>query len=132
MSPEPLPEDIRAFVSEHIRSLRGLEMLLVLQDDAARDWTAGQLSSELRAAPQWAEAELQFFAERGLLARSESDPDCYRYAPTRLELANAVTALSALYPARRFSIIEVIFSAPSESVRRFSDAFRLRKEKPDG
>lgn len=132
MSADPLPDNVRALLTEHIRSLRGLELLLLLHADPTRQWSAQELSDELRASALWAEQELVFLARRGFLSGPEPGSGKFQFAPRPSELASAVDMLSTLYPARRFTIIQTIYSAPSESIRRFADAFRLRKENPDG
>ena len=132
MGVEPLADELRAFIAGHIRSVRALELLLLMQAGSAREWTAQALSDELRATHAWAAEELQFLASRGLLVQVDPVAFGYRFSPNRPELGSAVAALATLYPVRPDAIFQAIYAAPRESIRNFADAFRLRKEKPDG
>jgi hypothetical protein len=132
LTTEPISNEVRAFVADNVRSLIALELLLIMQADPGREWSAAELTRELRAAAEWTAGELQFLSQRGLLAPVEGDPARYRYAPRRPELSAAVSQLASLYPQYRFSIMQIIVAAPSKSIQSFADAFKLRKEGADG
>lgn len=130
--PEPIPENVGKFIAQHVRSLRALELLLLMQADSRKVWTADQLSQELRATVPWAEAELRFFEAVALIVRPDPAVAGYCYAPVRKEQADTIAELQAVYRVRPFAITEAIFSSPRDSIQQFADSFRLRKEKPDG
>ena len=132
MGRDAIPEDVRSFIAEHVRSVIALELFLLLHADPSREWTAAELARELRAEPAWAERELQSLVARGLVAPSDVDPSRFRYAPRRAELDVAAGKLAAAYPEWRYSIIQILYSAPSEPIQSFADAFKLRKEPTDG
>ena len=50
----------------------------------------------------------------------------YRYAPSR-EDERAIDGLAESYAKYRVAVIGLIFSKPSEHVREFPEAFRLRR-----
>lgn len=132
MTPDPIPQEVRNFISEQMRSISGIRLLLLLQVDPVRDWSAHELAHELRAASEWAERELQLLAAQGLVAVSDSDTSRFRYAPRTETLSDLVSKLAAIYPERQHSIIQILFSVPTDSIQSFADAFRLRKENQDG
>ena len=132
MSADPISEEIRAFIGENVRSLRALELLLLVQANRQREWDPQELSNELRATPEWADLELRFLESRGLMIRPDPAAPKFRYSPSRSDLEAAVANLAAAYRVRPCAITQVIFAGPRESIRQFADAFRLRKEKPDG
>lgn len=132
VSNDPIPEDVQSFIAEHVRSLRGLELLLLIQADRNREWTAPELSHELRATSDWANLELRHLESRGLLIQTDPASSKFRYAPYKTELEAVVTKLADIYKVRPFAITQAIFSVPRDSIRQFADAFRLRREKPDG
>ena len=66
---------------------------------------------------------------QGLLR--EREPGCYQYAPRTPELHAVVTRVDEMYRQRRVAVITLIASKPIESVRAFSDAFRIRRKKED-
>jgi hypothetical protein len=47
-----------------------------------------------------------------------------------VQLDRTASDLARLYPERRFTIIEIIFSKPNDKIRSFADAFRIRRD-PD-
>ena len=132
MTPDPIPEEVRRFISEQMRSISGIRLLLLLHVDPQREWSAQELAHELRVASEWTERELKLLAAQGLVANSANDSSHFRYAPRNESLSNLVSGLAAIYPERQHSIIQILFSVPTDSIQSFADAFRLRKEKQDG
>ena len=65
-------------------------------------------------------------SRRGLLAQSDGR---YRYAPPTREVAQTIDALAESFAKYRVTVVGLIFSKPSERVRLFSDAFRIRRSK---
>jgi hypothetical protein len=128
---ETVPNEVKTFIAEQVRSLRALELLLLLRDSTERDWSAAELTKELRAGPDWTEWEVKALVRRGLIVQDQSDPPRYRYAVRRPDWDAALTWLQAAYPERRFTIIQLIYSAPSESLQSFAEAFKLRKDPDD-
>lgn len=112
----PMPSDhlsahARRFLAQDVTSVMQLELILVLHRDAAQSRTPEALAGELRAPVEWIVEELATLAAAGV-ARSDDGGETYR-----LEQAGAaavgVDEIAALYPARRTSIINLIFaSAP--------------------
>ena len=105
-------------------------MLLYIRDHSDQGWTAGNIAAELRATESAIELRLEDLAGRGLVART---PDArYRYAPGRSD--DVVTKLAEVYRVRRTTVIQAIFSGPSDAVRSFADAFLLgpEEEEEDG
>jgi hypothetical protein len=58
-----------------------------------------------------------------------SNGDSYRFAPATAEMEAAVDGLAESYAKYRVAVIALIFSKPSERVRTFSEAFRIRRRK---
>lgn len=107
-----------------------LELLLLLQANPSRAWTAPEVAQQLRIEPSWATGQLGELSSRGLLAPAPDAPEAYRYAPNPPELDATVVQLSKDYAERRVTVITLIFSKPVDKLRTFADAFRLRKDKP--
>jgi hypothetical protein len=64
---------------------------------------------------------------------STDDPRTFHYAPASgSPLDAAVAQLARDYAERRVTIITLIFSKPVDKLRSFADAFRLRKDNPNG
>ena len=131
MSEEGVPPFVRAFITEHIDSVMQLELLLLLEGQPQRRWTAAELAQELRVDPAWVEPQLRRMAGVGLLETAEPQGGAvvtHRFAPRTPELRDAAAGLAAAYADRRVTVISLIFSKPTDTLRTFADAFRLRKD----
>jgi hypothetical protein len=121
-----LPPRVTALVRGHLNSVEQLEVLLLLARDASRSWTADEVAAELVSTPYSVAIRLDDLEKQGLLV---GDDDTYRYEPRTDELRAGVAELGEVYPKRRVSVINLIFAPPEDSLRSFSDAFRLRRDK---
>lgn len=133
MAEGPSPE-VRRFLLEHIASVAQLEVLLLLRANPAEGWSAERLAGELRVALPWARDQLEDLRARGLLEREAGDPPTYRFRARTPELERTANALARDYILHRVTIIEIIYTKPSDSLRSFSDAFRLKRDRepPNG
>lgn len=131
MGGSKIPEDVRRFLLDEIRSVAHLEILLQLHARPSEWWSADHMAAELRMSSQAVLDRMEEMAARGLLETRTADGRSFRYGPVRPELERAVAALARLYRDWRVSIIELIFAKRVDPVREFSEAFRIRKEEPD-
>jgi hypothetical protein len=132
LSEDSIPSEVRAFIAENIDSVVQLEILLLLHAHPGNDFTAAQISTQLRIDPAWAEDQLEHLCRRALLTCAQQSPHVYRYGPTDAQLAQSVDDLIKAYADRRVSVISLIFSEPVDKIQSFADAFRIRKDKNDG
>ena len=123
---EQLPSTVREFLARYIRSVEQLEVLLLVQDQPNRSWSAGDVYSVIRSSEGSIAARLEAFAKEGFLAH-ENDGR-YRYAPQNTDLRAAVEQTAAAYKTWRIRVVEAIFTPPSDPVQSFADAFKLRKD----
>lgn len=123
---------MKAFLVEQLDSVAQLEALLLLHASPEQQFSAADLSRELRIDPAWAEPTLAGLSSRGTVTRIEGDPVLYRFGAKTPEIREAIEQLAATYATRRVSVIALIFSKPPSPLRSFSDAFRLRKDEPNG
>lgn len=129
---ESISPEVRAFIAGQIDSVVQLEMLLLLHADPQQAWSPDDLAKELRIEPHWSAAQLTTLAQRGLLGVVDAAGSTYRYGPNTAELAQTVDGLAKAYADRRVTVISLIYSKPVDTLRSFADAFRLRKDNPDG
>lgn len=125
-----LPGDVKAFLIERVHSLLTLDLLLLMRADPARSWSLSDLSRELRCGQDWLDAELPALVNQGLLL--EAEPGRFRYNKSSTAADSILAWLADSYPQWRFSIIQAIYGEPTDPVRSFADAFRLRKDRPNG
>jgi hypothetical protein len=86
------------------------------------------VAKELRIDTTAAAEQLEDLRAHGLL---QSGP-AYRYQPADAPLAALVDRVAVAYADRRVSVISLVYSQPGSAVRRFSAAFRLRRNDDDG
>jgi predicted ArsR family transcriptional regulator len=129
---EDISPEVRAFIADHLGSVVQLETLLMLHAAPERAWTADDVASSLKIDPAWAEAQLAMLRDDGLAQADAGAPKQFRYAPHNDATRAAVDALAITYAERRVTVISLIFSKPADNLKAFSDAFRLRKDKPHG
>jgi hypothetical protein len=123
----PIPESVARFLAAHVRSLEQLEILLLLAASPERVWTADSVNAVVRSSAASAAERLAELRALGLLAVDDSK--AYRYAPPNRDVSAAVEELAHFYKERRVKIVEMIYAPPSDPVRGFADAFKLKKEK---
>jgi hypothetical protein len=128
---EGVSDQVKQFISNYIASVAQLEILLLLHINPKQKWSSAEIARELRIEPAGAQVQLNALAASGLV---KQDPaDSYQFAPQSPELEAATVALAQAYLMRRVTVIGLIFSKPSDDkIRAFSDAFRLRKDPPNG
>ena len=124
---------MKAFIADQIDSVVQLEILLLLHGAAGRTFSAQDVARELRIDPGWAGPQLAELCARGALACTDGPPpSLYRYEPRSSEMRETIDLLARMYPTYRVTLTTLIFSKPPSPVRSFSDAFRLRRDRPDG
>jgi hypothetical protein len=127
---EGIPNDVARFLREDVESVRQLDALLLLAEDARRPWRSEEVSGELRCGLAWTVQQLEDLTAKGLLEHSAGvgGEPAYRYAPSDHRLQAIVATVAELYQRRKTKVIALIFGESSrDSARAFSDAFRLRR-----
>jgi hypothetical protein len=122
-----IPANVRELILQHIDSVEQLEVLLLLHDHGDRDWSAEDVSGELRTNTQSTAMRLADLTARGLVAEGATR-DVYRYSPRTHDVNAAVEGLAREYSVRRVSVITLIFAKPLDRIRSFADAFRFRRD----
>lgn len=121
MSPSGLPLEVERFVARFIRSVEMLEILLLIRRER-RAWSAELVARELRIDARSAATRLASLVGAGL-ARAEGSEFTYE---ANAAAERDVDALARAYAERRVSVITFIVSQPTDGLRSFADAFRLR------
>jgi hypothetical protein len=119
-----LSEDVLRFIRTAIRSVWALELLLLLRRDPARAWSVEALIRELRGSAGIVAGAMTELVAAGLVAAAD---DAFRYQPQSAELDALVGATAAAYAEYPVAVTQAIFTAPSDKIRLFADAFRLKK-----
>jgi hypothetical protein len=115
-----LPPDVERFLARCIDSVEQLETLLLLRRSGG-EWTAESVARELRIDAHSAARRLAELAASRLLSESGR---AYTYATGGYDVE--VDAVARAYSERRVSVITFIFSRPTDRLKSFSDAFRIK------
>lgn len=126
---DPIPENVRRFIVERIHSVDALEILLLMFAQPAQELGATEVSRRLYTSADSAASRLEELQTSKLLIKIGTEPPTYRFNPASPEAA-VMPDLEKIYRQRRVSVISLIYSKPSDPLRAFSDAFRLRKDEP--
>lgn len=127
MSDGEVTPALHKFIAQHIESVEKLEVLLLVQSAPDTLWTVAEVFRPIQSSLASVTQKLENLTSEGLLIMH---PDGrYQYRPRTEELAKRVTELQSAYRKRRIKVIELIFSANTNDLRAFADAFKLRKEK---
>jgi hypothetical protein len=111
---EGISRRVREFLLAYIDSFGLLEVLLTLAEAPRNAFTPEQVSDHLRTSPMSARDRMRLLKERALV---EGLPDgSFRFA-AGTELAAAVREVSDAYRERRVSVVPLIDSCPSGSMR---------------
>jgi len=119
-----LKSPLEAFLATHIDSVETLEILLLLARGKAL-WPTESIAETLGLEADVTAERIEALVASGLVARVGTG--C-RFSPGREETRELVAELAREYSEHRANVINVIYSANLERLRRFADAFRLRKK----
>jgi hypothetical protein len=129
---EGIPADVESFTRQFITSVGQLEVLLLLHRTAPQAWSGEAVARELRTSSASASAKLEDLKAAGLVGVADPALPTYRFHPRRADDARLVGDLARAYSTRSVTVVGLIFSRPSDSVRSFADAFKLRRKDEDG
>ena len=123
-----LPETVRCFIIDHVESVEQLEILLLLFRRPEEAWSAEGVARELRISELSAGERLEDLNRDGLVARvHDGVAEAYRYSAQDAQLDESVRGLASAYAERRVTVINLIFSKPTDKIRTFANAFRFWK-----
>jgi hypothetical protein len=119
-----VPAPVRRFIAGHIESVGQLEVLLLLRAAADKEWTTDEVARAVVTQPASAAGWLEQLAGDGLVSMAG---ERFRYSPPSGDVERAIDELAESYAKYRVAVIGLIFSKPSERVRDFPEAFRLKR-----
>lgn len=125
---EPIPDTIKQFIFASFETIDQLRMLLLLQANPERVWSAMAICSRLYLQPDVVDKGLDRLRQKGLLATSDKLVDRYCYQPASAEIEQLVRAVVELDRTRPVILIKLIYARPKDAAQRSADASTLRKE----
>src|SRR4051812_48401802 len=126
MQDPDFPEELHRLIEAAIPTVEAAELLLLLQRQPGREWTAEQLVHAIRptvmSTADVAKA-IEIFTARGLV---ETDAgSAVRYHPATPELESMVRRLAKVYDQRPVTLVRTIYTL---KIRSFADAFKIKKD----
>jgi predicted ArsR family transcriptional regulator len=121
-----LPRELRAFLHTCIETIEQVELLLMMRG-SERFRTAREIAGDLGVSIAVARREVETLAARGLLEVRVGEEIAYRYRPKSEELARYGDLLAQFYITSRQAVLGFVATESRLSIKRFSDAFRLRE-----
>jgi hypothetical protein len=119
----PLPQDLRRFIEQHLRSSIEVELLLLLSRSAETFWSASAAAAVIGADTRDTRAHLTRFMAAGLVERSKQT-EAFRFAPATPERRSAVASLSEYWSTSREEVLRAIWGSIAQ-ITAFADAFRF-------
>jgi len=121
-----LPVDVKELLTNHIDSVGHLEVLLNFFNNPEKTWTPQTLSHELRSHETSAAKHMAKLAAGGFIKNVAGDH--YIYAPESNELREKIERLHQAYKEMSVAVIGFIYEKPSDKLRGFADAFKIKKD----
>lgn len=125
MTDEPIPAEVREFILGCIDSIAQLEALLLLRKAPQQDWNVPDLARRLYIGEAEAATVLS-----GLVAceLAEADGTAFRFHVRDAQHQQLVDGLALAY-SRYLVPVTALVHDKSQSIRKFADAFKFRKDK---
>jgi hypothetical protein len=123
-----IPEAVRRFLSANIDSIAQLEALLLLWRHPDQKLTAEAIAERLYISPVDAEALLNKLASRALIVADDSGPLVFQLNRKNEQLVHDVDRVAQAYAKYLIPITNFIHHKPSQGLRDFADAFKLKRD----
>ncbi len=120
-----LPLDIKDLLTTSIDSVGQLEVLLTFFNQPNREWTPSAMSLEIRSHETIIRQQMEKLAASGFLKADSQER--YTYAPTA-ELIPRVENLNKVYREMSVAVIAFIYEKPTDKLKGFADAFKIKKD----
>lgn len=120
-----LPSRVSRFIAEHIPSVERLEILLLLFEHRSGWWSIDDIEEQIRSTRDSVQQNVSALVAGRLAVARPGRPEAYQFAGTSVDVDATVAELEASYRTRRVSVIQQIYSERQDSIRSFSDAFKL-------
>lgn len=121
-----LSSEIIHFINENISSVAELEVLFTLVLQPGKAWDAKTIAKELRSNSTSAGNQLSELHSKKLIQKINNES--FQYIPQDKTLDDLIKTLRSNYIDRPVAIITCIYEKPSEKLKVFSDAFKLKKD----
>ena len=122
-----MPSNLHTFITQNVRSLEQLEILLLVARDKETEWTIPMVYDVILSTKPSVERWLDEFTRLGFLRKRSNELSTYRFVGTD-ETTALIRELGQLYKTKPVRVIEAIFKADRNPAQSFADAFRLKRQ----
>jgi hypothetical protein len=124
-----LSADVEQFISDYIRTVEHLEVLLAVATAPQGKTSASDVFAKVRSSEASVRDRLDELGAEGLLIR-EGDIFCIN--PKNPATGDTINELARAYKERSIRVIQTIYSDRRRAMHELSDAFRFRRKEKDG
>jgi predicted transcriptional regulator len=125
MTSSRLDQNIEKFIFSCINSVEQLEILLLIRARKVLD--IDTITSDLRTSSTSVEKRLSDLMRKNLIVQREVEGRRQFFYEPPQHLAEIIDQLASIYNSHRVTVINLIFSKPSDALTGFSDAFRFKE-----
>lgn len=125
MATSRLPIDVKDLLTDHIDSVGHLEVLLTFFNNKNRSWSPLSMSHELRSNETIIRQQMLKLSESGFIQEIQKDE--FKYSPSE-KLDARVDHLCQTYKVMSVAVIAFIYEKPTDKLKGFADAFKLKKD----
>lgn len=129
MSLPGISEKVLQFIAEKIDTVPQLEALLLLWENAQREWSEQEVAARIYVSNEAAASILQALQRRQLIAAVSSSPAKYRYSTDWDPSGELMSEVAGAYRRHLVPLATYIHSRASSAVREFARAFDLKKDR---
>jgi DNA-binding GntR family transcriptional regulator len=124
MADEPVPDDVRDYILNHIESIAQLEALMLLRAHPGECWDVVKMARRLYVSEAEVSDALGRLVSSGI-AHFEEGAFSYRPPP---EMHDLIARVAATYSRHLIPVTNLIHSKPSR-ISQFADAFKFRRNR---
>jgi hypothetical protein len=117
--------DILTFARNNFRSVRSIELLILLKRDSTKSWRLDEVVRELRSSMLAMRDAMACLQVAELVA--EVSKETYLYRPRTRALGDLADSFQLLYARKPTAVLSAIFEAPNDRLRNFANAFKLKE-----
>jgi hypothetical protein len=125
MNNDPIPDEVREFLTECIDTVAQLEALLLLRKSPDQDWNVSELAHRLYV--KEAEA-IKILSGLVSCELAITDGTSFRYHARDAEHQILITEVATTY-ARSLVPVTKLIHEKASGIRKFAAAFKIRKDK---
>jgi hypothetical protein len=124
MADDPVPDDVRDYILNHIDSIVQLEALMLLRAHSAERWDVAKMARRLYVSePDVSDAVGRLVSDG--VVHFEQNTFTYRPAP---DIQSLIDRVAATYRRHLIPLTNLIHTKPSR-ISQFADAFKFRRDR---